>query len=267
MTIDALEGRTFGARPYRLCSEKVTEFVVVTGDDHERWTDTAPPGFAAALLFVVAPDLLADPMVDGPVVHGEQRFTWHRPLTVGAAVLVEGTVDRVRRRGETAFIGFDMLTSDDEGPLLEGRSTFLVGPAGTPAADVEPPPVYERAANLPVDTQLPSPRSASRTDLVRYAGATRDWNPIHWDHASAQAAGLGGVVVHGLLQSGWLTQVAAAARPGSSRPLASARHRYRATLRPGAAAQIDGSMDDAGADLEVSADGVVTTSSRFEFAA
>ena len=24
----------------------------------------------------------------------------------------------------------------------------------------------------------------------RYAAATRDWNPIHWDHDSAVAAGL-----------------------------------------------------------------------------
>ena len=80
--LEALEGTTFENRPYRVCAEKVAEFVDVTGDDPKRWTDVAPPGFAAALLFVVAPELLEDPRVRGGVVHGDQTFAWHSPLRV-----------------------------------------------------------------------------------------------------------------------------------------------------------------------------------------
>ena len=39
----------------------------------------------------------------------------------------------------------------------------------------------------------------TRTDLVRYAGASRDFNPIHWSDRVAQSVGLPGVVAHGML--------------------------------------------------------------------
>lgn len=37
-----------------------------------------------------------------------------------------------------------------------------------------------------------------RADLVRYAEASGDHNPIHWSDRVAQAAGLPGVVAHGM---------------------------------------------------------------------
>lgn len=38
-----------------------------------------------------------------------------------------------------------------------------------------------------------------RGDLVRYAGASRDFNPVHWDEAECLRAGLPGVLAHGML--------------------------------------------------------------------
>jgi acyl dehydratase len=42
----------------------------------------------------------------------------------------------------------------------------------------------------------------SREQLVRYAGASDDYNPIHYNDAAAQAFGLPGVIVHGMLNMG-----------------------------------------------------------------
>jgi hypothetical protein len=39
----------------------------------------------------------------------------------------------------------------------------------------------------------------NRTDLVRYAGATGDFNPIHWNDRVAESVGLPGVIAHGML--------------------------------------------------------------------
>jgi acyl dehydratase len=84
--------------------------------------------------------------------------------------------------------------------------------------------------------------SASRADLVRYAAATGDFNPIHWDPAAAHAAGLPGVIVHGLLMLSWIA--AAAARHGTGpAPLQSLRARFRRPLRPGTAAAIAGTVE------------------------
>lgn len=37
-----------------------------------------------------------------------------------------------------------------------------------------------------------------RSRLVRYAGASGDFNPIHWNDAVAQGVGLPGVIAHGM---------------------------------------------------------------------
>ncbi|WP_205629437.1 MaoC/PaaZ C-terminal domain-containing protein [Jiangella muralis] len=47
----------------------------------------------------------------------------------------------------------------------------------------------------------------SRADLVRYAGASRDFNPLHWSPRIAAAAGLPGVIAHGTLILGLVTRL------------------------------------------------------------
>jgi acyl dehydratase len=44
----------------------------------------------------------------------------------------------------------------------------------------------------------------TRTDFVRYAGASGDFNPIHHDDEFARSAGLPSVMAHGMLSAGFL---------------------------------------------------------------
>jgi acyl dehydratase len=44
----------------------------------------------------------------------------------------------------------------------------------------------------------------TRTDLVRYAGASGDFNPIHHDQTFAEKAGLPTVFAHGMLNAGFV---------------------------------------------------------------
>lgn len=47
----------------------------------------------------------------------------------------------------------------------------------------------------------------SRASLVRYAGASGDFNPIHWNERFAQSVGLPGVIAHGMLTMGTAVQL------------------------------------------------------------
>jgi acyl dehydratase len=48
--------------------------------------------------------------------------------------------------------------------------------------------------------QLPSLQvRLTRADLIRYAGASGDFNPIHWNQRLAQEVGLPDVIAHGML--------------------------------------------------------------------
>jgi len=54
-------------------------------------------------------------------------------------------------------------------------------------------------ADLTVGTQLPEQvYRVTRADLVRYAGASGDFNPIHWNQRVATSVGLPDVIAHGM---------------------------------------------------------------------
>lgn len=245
MDLSALEGRSFGPKEFRFCVEKVHDFVDATGDDRARWSESAPPGFVAAALFVVAPDLLD--MLDGyGVLHGDQSFSWSGPLIMERDVTVTGTVARVRERGETAFVTFGLEVIDgDGGTLASGESLFLVSRTSPDSTATGTTPSSFDDVGSPSKSQ----RSASRADLVKYGAATRDWNPIHWDHGEAVSVGLDGVVVHGLLQAAWALQAASEGSEGQS-PVAMAKFRFKNPLPP--AIGVDVVVDSDGLHREVS---------------
>ena len=54
------------------------------------------------------------------------------------------------------------------------------------------------------DTAPPIEHELTRTDLVMYAGASGDFNPMHHDEIAAQAAGLPSVFGHGMFSAGLL---------------------------------------------------------------
>jgi acyl dehydratase len=68
-------------------------------------------------------------------------------------------------------------------------------------------------AGIAAGTELPPLElRVRRVDLVRYAGASLDFNPIHWNERVADEVGLPGVIAHGMLTmalagrivTGWL---------------------------------------------------------------
>lgn len=77
--------------------------------------------------------------------------------------------------------------------------------------------------------------------LVRYAGASDDYNRIHYDLPYAQAAGLGGVIAHGMLTMAFMTRaVTDWIGPRGSVQRVSAR--FTAPVRPGDAVHVVGEI-------------------------
>ena len=55
-------------------------------------------------------------------------------------------------------------------------------------------------ADVSVGDELPPLTvTVTRADLVRYAGAALDFNPIHWNERTATSVGLPDVIAHGML--------------------------------------------------------------------
>jgi acyl dehydratase len=80
----------------------------------------------------------------------------------------------------------------------------------------------------------------TRTDLVRYAGASGDFNPIHHDEGFARRAGLRSVMAHGMLSAGLLASfVTRWFGPGSVRRY---KVRFRDRVWPGDVLEAKGSV-------------------------
>jgi acyl dehydratase len=251
-----LEGQVLGPVDVSVTADRIAFYVETTGDDADRWVTEAPPGFASVLLFAVADLFLYHPKVvpfTATLLHLDQGFTYVAPMRAGTSIRMEGTITRVRERAGSFFVTFEAMGTDDLGPVVESTSTFVLSDrrADPPESTIDEPAPRAKAADGGLH------RSASRHDLVRYAAATRDFNPLHWDHVTAVEAGLPGTVVHGLLMYAWIVQEAARAT-GSD--VQEAKVRFRSALHPGEPATLSAAVDGNTVKLELARDGAILVS-------
>ncbi|HYZ67175.1 MAG TPA: MaoC/PaaZ C-terminal domain-containing protein, partial [Mycobacterium sp.] len=93
--------------------------------------------------------------------------------------------------------------------------------------------VVSNAGLLTVGERLPERKfTVTLTDVVRYAGASGDFNPLHHDEAAARAAGMRGAFAHGMFSAGCLATAVTDAVGIES--LARFAVRFRAQARLGA---------------------------------
>lgn len=93
----------------------------------------------------------------------------------------------------------------------------------------------------------------TRTDIVRYAGAGGDFNPIHHDEGFARAAGSDGVFAMGLLGGGIVAaRLARWARPRAVRAY---RVRFTGQVWPGDVLVLTGTVDGDAVELQACRDG------------
>jgi 3-hydroxybutyryl-CoA dehydratase len=81
----------------------------------------------------------------------------------------------------------------------------------------------------------------TRTDFVRYAGASGDFNPLHHDDDYARASGLPSVMAHGMFSAGVLASfVTRWFGPGSMRRF---KVRFRERVFPGDVLSAEGRIE------------------------
>ena len=143
MALDrALVGRSYPpSAVYEVGREKIAEFALALGDPDPVYLDPAaaraaghpdvigPPTFAIALSMSAGNIVFDDPDVAidyGRVVHGEQRFTHHRPIRAGDRLVATPTIEAVR-----SVAGNDLLTTrvdvaTEDGEPVCSASAMLV---------------------------------------------------------------------------------------------------------------------------------------------
>ena len=125
---ESLLGRTFPpTEAYDVSEERVREFAAATGSQYDG--RTAPATFPIVVAFRAMTGLMTDPEVGislHHVVHGEQRFTYTRPVVVGDRLTATLTVDSLRQIGGADIIGTRSEVADADGkPVCTAYATLV----------------------------------------------------------------------------------------------------------------------------------------------
>jgi acyl dehydratase len=136
-------GRTYPPTPpYEVGREKIREFADAIGDHNPAYRDpeaaralghpdvVAPPTFAIIVAQRAEAVIVQDPQAGidySRVVHGEQRFTHHRPIVAGDRLVATPHVDTVRRAGGHGMLTTRVEIATEAGePVATAVSTLVV---------------------------------------------------------------------------------------------------------------------------------------------
>lgn len=123
-----LAGRTFPpTEPYAVSVERLTEFATATGSQYDG--SAAPATFPIVVAFQAMLGLMADPSVGiklHNVIHGEQRFSYQRPVVPGDTLTAQLTVESLRQIGGADIIGTRSDLTDAEGALVVSAYATLI---------------------------------------------------------------------------------------------------------------------------------------------
>jgi acyl dehydratase len=127
-------GRVFPAsEPYEVSRVKIAEFAAAIGDANPVYRDRAaaraaghadviaPPTFAIVISMAGSGAALADPGLGlnyAMVVHGEQRFTYTRPLVAGDVVTAQVTLTEIRDAGRNVMVTTSTAITTVTGELV-----------------------------------------------------------------------------------------------------------------------------------------------------
>lgn len=172
------------------------------------------------------------------VLHGEQEYTYQRPLVAGDQLTVRYVVTGVRqsRRADgMAIMTLEQVCDTAESPrVVAGKATIIVrdmspdGAGETTAGKQQPDPEGERIPDLI--------KHVTQEQINAYADVSGDHNPIHIDPATARSVGLEGTIAHGMLSMAFLGQSLTdwlSTQTGRDGWVKRLRVRFQAMVRPG----------------------------------
>lgn len=145
------------------------------------------------------------------VLHGEQEYTYTRPLVVGDTLDVRHTVASVRqssRGGGMAVLTLEQWLDDPAGHRVG------LGKAVVITRDLDPNATAGAAstggkvvADPPGERIPPLTKTVTQAQVNAYADVSGDHNPIHVDPEVARSVGLDGTIAHGMLSMAFLGEL------------------------------------------------------------
>jgi hypothetical protein len=123
-------GRSYETAPFEVTERSIRDYMAAVGDLHEAGELLAPPTYAMVYGFDAYWQLWTDQEVGLDVahlVHGEQRFTFQRPVRPGDRITTTGRLTAINSRGEMELVTFELKARDEEDrPVSDGTALCII---------------------------------------------------------------------------------------------------------------------------------------------
>ncbi len=193
------------ADTFEVTRERIAQYAEATNDPIEahRKGEVAPPVFAIVPSFMSIMQssfTVAPPAVAMKVVHGEQDFHFHRPIRPGDVISTRAKPLGFAAAPNGTTTAFLLECRDGDGELVNEQymtAFFRKVDAGETVGELAPKHKFPESAR----DEAPVAKVVARMDddqTFRYSPASGDPMPIHLDEDAAKAAGLPGIIIHGL---------------------------------------------------------------------
>ncbi|MFE1366766.1 MaoC family dehydratase N-terminal domain-containing protein [Streptomyces anulatus] len=142
-------GRTYPPTPaYEVGREKIREFAEAVGDPHPAYVDAeaaralghadviAPPTFVFSITYRAAGEVVQDPQLGldySRVVHGDQKFSYVRPVRAGDRLTVTSTIEGIKSLAGNDILDVRGDVRDEAGELVVTTLMKLVARAAEEA--------------------------------------------------------------------------------------------------------------------------------------
>jgi acyl dehydratase len=184
---------------------RVAAYAAATNDPiaAHRSGELVPPVFAVVPAFESSAEAVlaaAPPELLMMLVHGEQDFHYHRPLTPGMELVTRSAPLGVRQTSAGVVLAVKSETRTPDGELVNEQwmSTFFRGAQGEESAGEQAPGHALEESVRAADPLGETKQHVDEDQTARYAEPSGDHNPIHLDPDFARAVGLPGIINHGL---------------------------------------------------------------------
>ncbi|MCG2623414.1 MaoC family dehydratase N-terminal domain-containing protein [Arthrobacter sp. I2-34] len=165
------------------------------------------------------------------LVHAEQHFELHRPLTASGALAVTARVGAIYDKGSGALVWTETTSVDAATgePVMTARSASFIRGEGGFGGERGPAAAWDAPARQP-DVEVAMPVRPEQALLYRLNG---DRNPLHSDPAFAARGGFDRPILHGMCTFGFTCRALVAAAGGDPARLTAMGGRFSAPVWPG----------------------------------
>jgi acyl dehydratase len=123
-------GRSYETEPFTVTQESIRDYMEATGDLRQEAGGVAPPTYAAVYAYDAYGQLFKDQELAlnvARLVHGEQRFRFHRPVRAGDRIRTRGRITGISQRGGTELVTFELSAVDaQDHQVCEATALFII---------------------------------------------------------------------------------------------------------------------------------------------